>query len=167
MLNRPLPATPPSDDKSKRKSKPSKSTEGRKSLISMLSQKQQSEDGRGSPRGSRAQLNGQSNGSPVRPPSVQYQNSSPIHDRSDSSDPHNSSDDTNCDTMYAGPPTPFRYYYLSHYSNVLVRIHRIVCFGNESRKGLCGILLWMGRFENNRDFFSKIFVQILMEFICV
>ena len=108
MLNRPLPATPPGDDKSKRKSKPSKSTEGRKSLISMLSQKQQSEDGRGSPRGSRTQLNGQGNGSPVRPPSVQYQNSSPIHDRSDSSDPHNSSDDTNCDTMYAGPPTPFR-----------------------------------------------------------
>ena len=112
MLNRPLPATPPSDDKSKRKSKPGKSTDGRKSLMSMLSQKPQSEDSRGSPKGSRTQLNGQSNGSPARPPSVQYQNSSPIHDRSDSSDPHNSSDDTNCGTMYAGPPTPFRYIYI-------------------------------------------------------
>ncbi len=112
MLNRPLPATPPSaDEKSRRKPKANKSGDGRKSLMSMLSQKSE-EGGRASsasPKGSATQLNGQPNGSPARPPSVQYQNSSPIHDRSDSlSDPLNSSDDTNCDTMYAGPPTPFR-----------------------------------------------------------
>ncbi len=111
MLNRPLPSTPPvADDKSKRnKSKTSKSSEGRKSLISMLSHQKSDEGGRGSsPKGSsRTQVNGH-NGSPGRPPSVQYQNSSPIHDRSDSDPQSLSSEEHNCDTMYAGPPTPFR-----------------------------------------------------------